>query len=220
MDAPVTACELLAVRTPCAILRDGRGMPRSGDACALPLFVNSPASRTPPPSSRATSPDTPRPGHLRRPGARHRRAACTDFGAASTPRAVTRAHARRVCTLRGCGGRGRPRRWVRRASRRRGPRRRSAGLAGAGARRRVAGALPERSEHSSFAGCGRAGPFCGRVRHGERSHPDDRASVTCAGAHDPKPQCRVGRLRECPACAGRGDTSSTDDPIRKRHQDL
>ena len=55
---------------------------------------------------------------------------------------------------------------------------------------------------------------------GEHGHPDGRASVTCAGAHDPKPQCRVGRLTECPACAGRGDTSLTDDPIRKCHQDL
>ena len=86
MDAPVTACELLAVRTPCAHPARRTGDASLGDACALPLFVNSPASRTPPPSSRATSPDTPRPGHLRRPGARHRRAACTDFGAASTPR--------------------------------------------------------------------------------------------------------------------------------------
>jgi hypothetical protein len=59
-----------------------------------------------------------------------------------------------------------------------------------------------------------------RCRGGGRGDRDGRASVTCAGAHDPKPQCRVGRLSECPACAGRGDTSSADDPIRKRHQDL
>jgi hypothetical protein len=59
-----------------------------------------------------------------------------------------------------------------------------------------------------------------RCRTGERGDPDGRASVTCAGADDPKPQCRVGRLTGCPACVGWGDTSPTDDPIRKRHQDL
>jgi hypothetical protein len=57
-------------------------------------------------------------------------------------------------------------------------------------------------------------------RTGERGDPDGRASVTCAGADDPKPQCRVGSLTGCPACVGWGDTSPTDDPIRKRHQDL
>jgi hypothetical protein len=55
---------------------------------------------------------------------------------------------------------------------------------------------------------------------GRRGDPDGWASVTCAGADDPKPQCRVGRLTGCPACVGWGDTSPTDDPIRKRHQDL
>jgi hypothetical protein len=55
---------------------------------------------------------------------------------------------------------------------------------------------------------------------GHRADSDGRASVTCAGADDPISQYGVGRIAECPACRGWGDTSLTDDPIRNRHQDL
>ena len=45
-------------------------------------------------------------------------------------------------------------------------------------------------------------------------------AVTCAGAHDPKPQCKVVRISGCSGCASGSDTSPADDPIRKHHQDL
>ncbi len=47
-----------------------------------------------------------------------------------------------------------------------------------------------------------------------------QAAVTCTEADDPEPQYEVGRMTGCPACAGWGDTPLTDDPIRKRHQNL
>ncbi len=61
----------------------------------------------------------------------------------------------------------------------------------------------------------------GRARPGRFTRSFGRpGAVTCAGAYDPIPRYRLVRIAWCPACVSWGDTSPTDDPIRKRHQDL
>ena len=66
----------------------------------------------------------------------------------------------------------------------------------------------------------RGGPgACMGIRRRTRSL-SLQGAVTCAGAHDPKPQDKVVRISRCSGCASGSDTSPADDPIRKRHQDL
>jgi len=65
------------------------------------------------------------------------------------------------------------------------PRRRGRHTDAAGARSRGTRAPPERRERSSWAGCGGAAHAADPTHGGERGYPDGRASVTCAGAHDP-----------------------------------
>jgi hypothetical protein len=158
-----------------------------------------------------------RPGHLSQPGVRDRRASSTGPGLGPLPR-VPRPRPRVRVRCVGAARRGLP----------------SAGPGRGGAGRgepaqREAESPCARTEASVHRGSGGHTPLGSsapgvltgdRCRTGERGDPDGRASVTCAGADDPKPQCRVGRLTGCPACVGWGDTSPTDDPIRKRHQDL
>ena len=163
-----------------------------------------------------------RPGHLLQPGVRDRRASCAGPGLGPLPRVLRprlrvrgpvrpRGAARRPAVGRAEAGRGgRAERGASLHNERPSPR--------AGVPRR---ACPEGAEGTLLLGRVPRGVLTGdRCRTGERGDPDGRASVTCAGADDPKPQCRVGRLTGCPACVGWGDTSPTDDPIRKRHQDL
>jgi hypothetical protein len=209
-----------AAGTPWRASRHRRGMPVGGDACAL----RSSSGRWPTaPNRRRRHGRPPRrtsgPGHPLPPGS-VTGAACAELGRCSTARVPGRelgfggVH----CGRRGLPSAGRPGAEARRGRGRRGEtteRRRSRRVCAEPRRvRRRSGAL------TPLRLVPRDARAADRCRGGERGHRDGRASVTCAGAHDPKPQCRVGRLTECPACAGRGDTSSTDDPIRKRHQDL
>ena len=167
-----------------------------------------------------------RPGHLLPPGVRHRRASWAGPGLGPPVRTPGPAFGSGTSMRRG-----RPalRRAVlgRAGSERAGP-----GRSGGAPRnqrssprarvpRRACAEGAEGAEDALLLGRVPRGVLAGdRCRTGERGDPDGRASVTCAGADDPKPQCRLGRLMACPACVGWGDTSPTDDPIRKRHQDL
>ena len=192
------------------------------DAGAFRLAGGPLADRAhPAPRERARSPvHLSRPGHLLPPGVRHRRASWAGPGLGPPVRTPGPAFGSGTSTRRGAarpavppgrlgpGRSGRARATRGRVRERRVPRRACA----EGAEGAEGALLLGRVPRVVLAG--------DRCRTGERGDPDGRASVTCAGADDPKPQCRVGRLMGCPACVGWGDTSPTDDPIRKRHQDL
>jgi hypothetical protein len=115
------------------------------------------------------------------------------------------AHGRSRVETMSLGWRGSPRSWA-------------LGTTTACARNRTAvrlDAMPERGGCHDLCRPHRTRPL--RAAHSVVALQDP---VTCAGAHDPKPQYRVVRIVRCSGCISGSDTSPADDPIRKRHQDL